>query len=612
MQQLMDKPVVKAVIAGAGFMCDAYDLFVINLVLVLLRMDPGASSTSSPSKSFEGLLADAVLIGSIMGQLIFGVLADQIGRRKGFIATLTLLTVGALLSATVQDTGSMTLYHWLALWRFVLGVGIGGEYPLAASVSSEASAEVKGRGKRVASVFAMQGVGATLAPLVVLILLSAIGPGNVGLVWRLALGLGAAPGIIMLYFRIRMKESTAFVAANAANAATAATATGPEANLLQPHHIQQQPPPPLANGAVMSSVVADARTPEDNENRSEQQQLVPAVALRAQNGDNVPTPPSRQSSSPAGGPLTHGHHHHHHRHQHHHHHHALLHPPLPPLSSRFRSKLRDLGRHGRDLMAASISWLILDVTFYGNGLFSSTILSEWYTEPDQSDENKVHDYLISVTSMTLYLALAALPGYIASVFTIDLIGRRKLQLLGFTGMVVSFVLCGALMPTLLNHLGAFFLLYSFTFFFSNFGPNTSTYVLPAELFPTSIRATAHGICAASGKAGAAIGGAMMPEILGSGSNGSTSDDKNNAPGLRTVMFVCAGIALSGLMWTYLFTRETMHDALTHGGEHDEAFDKTQEEEIKEEMESEEDEHQHDEEADEETRRHHVDDVALGV
>ena len=44
-----------------------------------------------------------------------------------------------------------------------------------------------------------------------------------------------------------------------------------------------------------------------------------------------------------------------------------------------------------------------------------------------------------------------------------------------------------------------------TFFFSNFGPNATTFILPAELFPTAWKSTAHGICAASGKAGAIVG-----------------------------------------------------------------------------------------------------------
>ena len=149
----------------------------------------------------------------IAGQLTFGVLADYLGRRRGFIATLTLLIVGASLSAAAHDVGALTLFTVLALCRFILGVGVGGEYPLSATVSSEASADSAGRGRRVSLVFSMQGVGLLAAPLVVLVLLVISGPGQYETVWRVSLALGAVPGLIMIYFRFKMKETAAFSAA---------------------------------------------------------------------------------------------------------------------------------------------------------------------------------------------------------------------------------------------------------------------------------------------------------------------------------------------------------------------------------------------------------------
>ena len=159
------------VIAGAGFMCDAYDLFIMNVVLVVLGCDFSFSSCAL-SAGDKGALASAVLVGSIAGQLTFGVLADVVGRRRGFILTLSILIVGAVLSSLAQPLGSLSLFTVLALARFVLGVGVGGEYPLSATVSSEASNATAGRGRRVALVFSMQGVGLVLAPVVVLVLLA--------------------------------------------------------------------------------------------------------------------------------------------------------------------------------------------------------------------------------------------------------------------------------------------------------------------------------------------------------------------------------------------------------------------------------------------------------
>ena len=151
----------------------------------------------------------------IAGQLLFGVLADYLGRRRSFIATLSLLIIGAASSAASHSLGAMSVFLCLSLCRFVLGVGVGGEYPLSATVSSEASVATAGRGRRVSLVFSMQGVGLLTAPAVVLVLLTALPSDAFSLVWRLALGLGGLPALCMLYFRFRMKETAAFSAQSA-------------------------------------------------------------------------------------------------------------------------------------------------------------------------------------------------------------------------------------------------------------------------------------------------------------------------------------------------------------------------------------------------------------
>lgn len=72
------------------------------------------------------MISTAALVGAIFGQLIFGSLADVIGRRIIFVTTLTLVTFGSLISAFVTDTGAVSIYTWLAVCRFILGFGIGG------------------------------------------------------------------------------------------------------------------------------------------------------------------------------------------------------------------------------------------------------------------------------------------------------------------------------------------------------------------------------------------------------------------------------------------------------------------------------------------------------
>jgi PHS family inorganic phosphate transporter-like MFS transporter len=103
----------------------------------------------------------------------------------------------------------------------------------------------------------------------------------------------------------------------------------------------------------------------------------------------------------------------------------------------------------------------------------------------------------------LILSCAGLiPGYWVSVATIDTIGRKPIQLMGFVMLTILFCIIGFgyhVIPT-----GGLFALYCLCNFFQNFGPNTTTFIVPGEVFPTRYRSTAHGISAGSGKLGAIV------------------------------------------------------------------------------------------------------------
>jgi PHS family inorganic phosphate transporter-like MFS transporter len=87
----------------------------------------------------KSTISSAALIGSMIGQLLFGLLADHIGRKVGFIITLSLVVIGSILSTFSFQEGVITISISLAAFRFLLGIGIGGEYPLSATITSESS-----------------------------------------------------------------------------------------------------------------------------------------------------------------------------------------------------------------------------------------------------------------------------------------------------------------------------------------------------------------------------------------------------------------------------------------------------------------------------------------
>jgi PHS family inorganic phosphate transporter-like MFS transporter len=98
------------------------------------------------------------------------------------------------------------------------------------------------------------------------------------------------------------------------------------------------------------------------------------------------------------------------------------------------------------------------------------------------------------------------------------------------------IIAGA--PHLTENLAVFLLVFGISFFFVNFGPNTTTFLIPSEIYPTSIRAKAHGISAAVGKLGAFVGAFLVPILL-------------RGYGLRFTMFIMMLVSFAGIFTTVL-------------------------------------------------------------
>src|ERR1700744_4756931 len=173
-------------VSGIGFFTDAYDLFVIGIVSTLLKSQWHLGAG-------EVALLNAVMLGAaFLGALAFGRLADVIGRTRVYwmsAAMMVLAAVGSALSPSLSV---------LIAFRFLLGFGVGGDYPVSAVLMSE-YAHHSNRGRVIGLVFCAQAVGLVVGPLVALALLgSGAGP---GVTWRLLLGLGAIPAAIAVWLR---------------------------------------------------------------------------------------------------------------------------------------------------------------------------------------------------------------------------------------------------------------------------------------------------------------------------------------------------------------------------------------------------------------------------
>lgn len=215
-------------ISGMGFFTDAYDLFVIGTVAALVKIQWNLSTTQT------SWVTGAAILGAFVGAFVFGRIADIFGRKVVYITVAAIMIFGALASALAPS------FIFLVIARLILGLGIGGDYPVSAVLMSEYSNRAD-RGRLVGLVFSMQAVGLIVGPLVGIVLLSS-GVSD-PLAWRILLGLGALPAAGVIYFRAKMPESPRFTALVKGRADKAAT------------ELHQ-----FADGAVDASTVTDDGT----------------------------------------------------------------------------------------------------------------------------------------------------------------------------------------------------------------------------------------------------------------------------------------------------------------------------------------------------------------
>ncbi|MFF2178228.1 MFS transporter [Lysinibacillus sp. NPDC058147] len=177
-------------VAGVGWLFDAMDVGILSFVIAALAVEWGLT----PSQS--GWIGSINSIGMAVGALIFGALADKVGRKQIFMWTLVLFSIASGLSALTT-----TLAAFMAL-RFLVGMGLGGELPVASTLVSE-SVEAKERGRVVVLLESFWAVGWLIAALISYFVIPSWG-------WRIALLLTAIPAIYAIYLRWHLPDSPQF------------------------------------------------------------------------------------------------------------------------------------------------------------------------------------------------------------------------------------------------------------------------------------------------------------------------------------------------------------------------------------------------------------------
>ncbi|GJN30316.1 hypothetical protein PR202_gb18611 [Eleusine coracana subsp. coracana] len=455
------------VVAGMGFFTDAYDLFCISLVTKLLGRiyytDPTSPNPGSLPPNVAAAVNGVALCGTLAGQLFFGWLGDKLGRKSVYGMTLLLMVICSIASGLSFGHTPNSVMATLCFFRFWLGFGIGGDYPLSATIMSE-YANKKTRGAFIAAVFAMQGFGILAGGIVTLAISSVFRAAfpapayqisaaastvpQADYVWRIILMLGAVPAMLTYYWRMKMPETARYTALVAKNATQAASDMSKDYGLF---------------------------------------------------------------------------------------------------SSQF------LKRHGLHLLGTATTWFLVDVAYYSQNLFQKDIFTSIHWIPKARTMSALEEVFRVSRAQTLIALFGTVPGYWFTVFLIDVIGRFAIQLLGFAMMTVFML--GLAIPyhhwtTPGNQIG-FAIMYGFTFFFANFGPNATTFIVPAEIFPARLRSTCHGISAAAGKAGAIIG--AFGFLYAAQPQDKAHVDAGYRPGIgvQKALYVLAVCNLLGFLCTFL-------------------------------------------------------------
>ncbi len=174
------------------------------------------------------------------------------------------------------------------------------------------------------------------------------------------------------------------------------------------------------------------------------------------------------------------------------------------------------------------AWFLFDYAYYGNTLSLPAILEA--VDPHAS-------LMVRLTLTLVLFVIFAVPGYMLAVWKMDAVGHRRLQLIGFAVMAVVFLALGVFGP-LTSLVAPFIALFGISYFFVEFGPNTTTFVLPSEVFPTRVRTTGHGTAAGIGKLGGFLGTFLVPLLQAS-------------IGLRGMLIVAACASAAGYALTHL-------------------------------------------------------------
>ncbi len=377
--------------AGLGVFLDGYDSAMMAVAIIFL----GTTWHLSPASL--GLIGASTLLGAMAGGAVGGRCADLYGRKWLYLIDIATFFLAALLSAFSWNVTSVFLF------RFLVGVGIGIDYPLSATFLAEFSPR-KQRGSLMTWSFGLFFYIGAIAAMLVGYLLSQSGPDA----WRLLFASGAVPALALLIIRRALPESPRWL-------------------------LRKQRP---------EEAIAALRTFQPD---------CPLSAPAAREAFDA------RDSKPGNA-------------------------AWPQLFSR---------QYLRRTALITLPWFLLDVVDYGYSLYIPTLLLAF----------GMKTFGGAILLSTLLKCIGTI-GFVLVARSIDRIGRIRAQSLGFLGLAAGMAALSLLATSASSAIVPIALCMLFVKLCNAF-PDITTWILPVELFPTDLRASAHGLATSFSRIGAA-------------------------------------------------------------------------------------------------------------
>ncbi|GAB2981324.1 MFS transporter [Frigoribacterium salinisoli] len=427
--------------SGIGWALDALDIGLLSFVLAQL------SVTWSSDAGALAWVASAGFAGMALGAAAGGSLADRFGRKQVFAATLLLYGLATGVSALAWSVGVL-----LAL-RFVVGLGLGAELPVASTLVSEFSPK-RIRGRVVVLLEAFWALGTIGAALVGFLVVPTSDDG-----WRWALLIGAAPAVYAVFVRLRMPESVRFLESKGRHDEAEAIVRRFEESAGVAAPAAHESPAPAAH---------EARTHEERTHEERTHEERAQEARARDRGDGAG--PRGGATHPVGAGRASGP--------------SLLSPEL----------------RGRTI-AAWVVWLATNFSYYGAFVWLPTLLVQ------------LGYPLVRSFEYTLLITLAQLPGYAASAWLVERWGRRPTLA---TFLLGSALAAGAFGLGAVSGSEVQIIVSGMVLSFFNLGAWGALYAVTPELYPTALRATGAGRAAGIGRLGSIVAPLSVPPLLALG------------------------------------------------------------------------------------------------